>query len=80
MAIYSDLLKELRRDKGLTQKDVGKCFGISGAMYSLYENGHRRMTIEMLSTLADLLDTSTDYLLGRTEESKPYSKRRKGPD
>lgn len=72
MAVYSDLLKELRRDKGLCQADVGAYFGISGPMYCLYENGDRRMRLEMLCALADLFGTSTDYLLGRTRNSKPY--------
>ena len=74
MAVYSDLLKELRRDKKLTQKQIGAYFGISGPTFSLYENGHRRMSIDMLSQLADILGTSTDYLLGRTDESNPYPK------
>lgn len=77
MAVYSDLLKELRKDKHLTQKEIGEFFGISGPTYSLYENGHRRMSIEMLSDLADILGTSTDYLLGRTDIAAPYPKRKK---
>lgn len=67
-------LKELRRDKGLCQAEVGAYFGISGPMYCLYENGDRRMRLEMLCALADLFGTSTDYLLGRTRNSKPYPK------
>lgn len=55
MAVYSDLLKELRRDKGLCQAEVGAYFGISGPMYCLYENGDRRMRLEMLCALADLI-------------------------
>ena len=53
---------------------VGAYFGISGPMYCLYENGDRRMRLEMLCALADLFGTSTDYLLGRTRNSKPYPK------
>lgn len=73
--IYSDILKELRKDKKLTQKDMGKMMGISQATYCDYENGVRRMPLAMLSYLADTLDTSTDYILGRTEEVRPYPKR-----
>lgn len=72
MAVYSDVIKELRGDKKLTQKQVGAYFGISGPTFSLYENGHRRMSIDMLSQLADILGTSTDYLLGRTDNPNPY--------
>jgi len=75
MTLYSDILKELRRDKGLTQADIAKHFGISQTMYSMYESGRRTMKIEMLCELADILETSTDYILGRTDRQKPYPKR-----
>lgn len=75
MTLYSDILKELRRDKGLTQADIAKCFGISQTMYSMYESSRRTMKIEMLCELADILETSTDYILGRTAQQKPYPKR-----
>ncbi|HCT16286.1 MAG TPA: transcriptional regulator [Ruminococcaceae bacterium] len=75
MTLYSDILKELRRDKGLTQADIAKHFGISQTMYSMYESGRRTMKIEMLCELADILETSTDYILGRTAQQKPYPKR-----
>lgn len=73
--IYSDLLKELRRDKKLTQRDMGELMGISQATYCDYENGVRRMPLSMLCFLADTLETSTDYILGRTAETRPYPKR-----
>lgn len=72
MGIYSDVLKELRRDKNLTQKDMGMYFGISATTYCLYENGNRKMSPDMLCDLASILGTSTDYLLGRTDCSEPY--------
>lgn len=75
MAVYTDILKELRKDKNLTQGDMAKHFNIKQAMYSMYESGRRTMRIEMLCELADILDTSTDYILGRTAEKKPYKKR-----
>ena len=73
--IYSDILKELRRDRHLTQADMGAMMGISQASYCDYENGVRRIPMEMLCFLADVLDTSTDYILGRTCEARPYPKR-----
>lgn len=75
MAVYSDILKELRRDKNLTQSDMAKFFGIKQSMYSMYESGQRSMKIEMLVKLADILETSTDYILGRTDCQEPYPKR-----
>lgn len=73
--IYSDILKELRKDKRLTQKDIAEMMGISQATYCDYENGVRRMPLNLLCYLADVLETSTDYILGRTEETAPYPKR-----
>lgn len=77
MPIYSDILKELRKDKGFTQADMGKMMGISQSSYSDYENGIRNMPLTMLDYLADALGTSTDYILGRTDEVRPYPKRKK---
>ena len=71
MAVYTDILKELRRDKHLTQLDLAKHFGISQTMYSMYESGRRTMKLEMLCELADILETSTDYILGRTAQHRP---------
>lgn len=73
MGIYSDVLKELRRDKNLTQRDMGMHFGIGATTYCLYENGNRRMSISMLCELADILCTSTDYILGRTDVCSPFT-------
>lgn len=79
MAIYSDILKELRRDKSLHQVDLAKHFGISQSLYSDYETGKRRMRIEMLVELAYLLDASTDYILGISSEPHPIGRKRINP-
>ena len=76
--MYSDILKELRRDRHITQRQMGDLLGISQSSYSDYENGLRNMPLTMLDFLADVLDTSTDYILGRTDIIKPYPKRNRG--
>lgn len=43
--------------------------------YSSYENGIRGIPIEILSGIADIFGTSTDYLIGRTDVKKPYPKK-----
>ena len=73
--MYSDILKELRRDRHITQRQMGELLGISQSSYSDYENGLRNMPLTMLDFLADVLGTSTDYILGRTDIIKPYPKR-----
>ena len=74
--MYSDILKELRKDKGITQKEMAQRMGRSQSCYSDYENGVRNMPLVMLDLLADILGTSTDYILGRTDEIHPYPGRR----
>lgn len=75
MPMYSDILKELRRDRHITQRQMGDLLGISQSSYSDYENGLRNMPLTMLDFLADVLGTSTDYILGRTDVTEPYPKR-----
>ena len=67
-------LKEIREDKDLKQIDVAKALGIKQQQYSEYEIGKRLIPINYLYDLAEFYDTSLDYLVGRTDERKPYKK------
>ena len=67
-------IKDLREDKDLTQKEVSQFLNISQVAYSYYEINKRSIPLEILSKLADFYNTSTDYLLYRTNEIKPYKK------
>ena len=67
-------LKEIRQDKDLYQKDIAKVLHMSQKQYSLYETGVRLIPIDKLVLLAKYYNTSIDYLLGLTDERKPYSK------
>ena len=66
-------LKEVREDRDLKQIEVANYLGIKQQQYSEYEIGAVLISIEKLSKLADFYDTSVDYLIGRTDERKPYS-------
>ena len=65
-------LKEIREDRDLLQKDVARALKIKQQQYSEYEIGKRMIPINYLSELALFYNTSTDYLLGLTNERKPY--------
>ena len=65
-------LKDLREDRNMTQQAIAERLHIRQNTYSQYENGVRQIPIELLCALADLYSTSVDYLLGRTDCSKPY--------
>ena len=67
-------IKDLREVKDLTQIEVSKYLNISQVAYSYYEINKRSIPLEILSKLADFYNTSTDYILYRTDEIKPYKK------
>ena len=67
-------LKEIREDKDLKQIDIAKVLKTTQRQISLYENGIRVIPIEKLDILASYYNTSIDYLVGRTNERKPYPK------
>ena len=65
-------LRTLREDRGLTQTDISKVLGITQKAYSNYETGQRAIPLGSLIKMARYFGTSTDYLLGMTDKSKPY--------
>lgn len=65
-------LRDLREDRELTQEQVADILGTSKQYYQKYESGVRPITVERLEILADFYGTSTDYILGRTLNKKPY--------
>lgn len=65
-------LRELREDSDIKQKEIAKYLNIRQNTYSQYETGERQIPIEMLIALARFYKTSTDYILGLTDERKPY--------
>ena len=67
-------LKALREDLDIKQKTVADYLHIKQNTYSQYENGQRQIPIDMLISLAEYYNTSTDYILGLTDEIKPYPK------
>ena len=67
-------LKSLREDHDLKQEDVAKILNISQTNYSKYELGKINIPIDSLIILADFYNTSIDYLIGLTDEIKPYSR------
>ena len=72
--IKYERLRGLREDKDLLQKDVAKMLNVTQVAYSCYEIGRRQIPVEALIKLASFYNTSVDYLLGLTDERKPYPK------
>ncbi len=67
-------LREIREDKDLKQKDIAAILKITQQMYSEYELGIRIIPLEKLCILAEYYNTSLDYLVGLTNERKPYKR------
>lgn len=61
-------LKELRKSKNLTQKQLAVDIGASERGIQQYELGERKPTYDMLIALADYFDVSLDYLVGRSDD------------
>ena len=64
-------IRDLREDRDLTQTQVAQMLGMSQTGYSKYETGENDIPTAILIKLADFYETTTDYLLGRTDVKGP---------
>ena len=67
MNIFAERLKELRKEKSLTLKEVSTLLGMPLMTYANYEHGDREPSLATLNLLCDFYDVSADYLIGRTD-------------
>lgn len=67
-------IRNLREDSDLTQQQMADKMFINRRTYASYEKGVRGIPVEILGNIADIFGTSIDYLMGRTDVKKPYSK------
>ena len=61
-------LRSLREDYDLTQKEIADYLHIKQNTYSQYENEQRQLPLSSLIALARFYKTSTDYILGLTDQ------------
>ena len=66
--VFAKRMTELRRKKGITQKQAALSLGISQALLSHYENGVRECGLDFLAKAASFYEVSCDYLLGREKK------------
>ena len=64
-------LRDLREDNDLTQQKLADYLHMQQTQYSRYERGTRDIPTDVLIKLAELYTTSTDYLLGLTDDPAP---------
>ncbi len=68
-------IRDLREDNDKNQTEIAKMLGMSQTGYSKYETGENDVPTAVLIKLARYYGTSIDYLLGETDEIKPYPKK-----
>lgn len=62
---FPDRLRQLRERRGLSRRTLSELCGLSKNMIALYERGEADPSTETLCLMADLLEVTTDTLLGR---------------
>ena len=66
MSRFSDRLRELRKDRDLTQQALADRLEISKSSVNMYERGEREPGIQTLEAIADLFGVDMDYLIGKS--------------
>ncbi|AQS55266.1 helix-turn-helix domain-containing protein [Novibacillus thermophilus] len=69
--MFGKRLSELRKKRGLSQYELADRLGFSRGQIANYEQGQREPDYNTLQKFADFFDTTTDYLLGRTDDPSP---------
>ena len=68
-------IRDLREDKDLKQREIADYLNCDQSLYSKFERGERPLPLDYAVKLADYYHVSLDYLVGRTNEAKPYPKK-----
>ena len=69
--LFFPRIRDLREDNDKTQKDICEYLFCDQSLYSKYERGLCTVPVEIIIKLAQLYGTSTDYILGLTDNPKP---------
>lgn len=72
MPFEKNRLRDLRRERDLTCKELAKFIEVSPQTINKWENEQIYPSMEKLKKLAKFFDVSTDYLLGNSDERNPY--------
>lgn len=70
MKEYNRIIRELREDNDLKQKDIAKLLGTTQQVYSRYENGENEIPVRHIITLCKFYNISADYILGLNDSHK----------
>ena len=67
VATVGERIRKLRKEKGITQKELADYLGVAVSAVNKYEAGKRMPVPETIAKMADYFNADTDYLLGRSE-------------
>lgn len=67
---FGTRLKQLRTEKGYTQREFAARLGVSASAIGMYEQGRRELDNTVLAAMCKLLDTTPDYLIGFTSQAQ----------
>ncbi len=67
--MFAERLKELRKEKNMTQVQLAETLGVSKGTIAMWEIGKREPNFEMLDRLSDVFDRRIDYILGFSDDT-----------
>lgn len=73
MSVLGDRIRLMRKQKNITQEDLGAIFGYGKSTVSQWETGVNTPDVETVAKIAKFLDCTTDYLLGLSAQRHPPS-------
>lgn len=73
---FMQRLRDFREDRDISQQKMAELLNVAQTTYSDYERGKINIPLDTLRKLALFFDTSIDYLLEPTDESKPYPRKK----
>lgn len=72
---FEDMLKFLRKQRGMSQLELSEVLGVGKSTISMYENGQRKPSFEVLEEIADFFNVDMDYLLGKSTCKNRYQEK-----
>ena len=70
---FPERLKQLRKEKGLSQIMLAQELGVSGGTVAMWETGKRKPQFEMFDKLCTFFDRSMDYILGASDDDRSFT-------
>lgn len=68
MHSFGDRLRQLRKERSVSQSDLARSIGVSERALQNYETGEREVKLSLLRACAEFFDVSIDFLAGKTED------------